>query len=178
MSPGFSLCLLPGLQRLGAGELMCFTGHRGDSGSQSSSGSRRVSLPRASAHRMTQLLGSSVNYGMMGHSTARNKSSALVRSRWLASTRLLLAGGKLVYFQASSLQSWFSSGFPQPFLFFFVVSLLAARYYLGILLLSVSTWLSSHSSSFSRMNLSVYVPHVVAWHWTAPLQSFRGIMIA
>ncbi|KAK4826770.1 hypothetical protein QYF61_011397 [Mycteria americana] len=77
MSPGVSLSPLPGLQKLGARELVCFTGHRGDSGSRSSSSSRRVSLPRASAHRMTQLLGSSVNYGMMGHSTARNKSTAL-----------------------------------------------------------------------------------------------------
>lgn len=66
---------------------------------RSSSSSQRVSLPGASAHRMTQLLGSSVNYGRMGHSTARNKSSALVRSRWLESM-LLLAGGKLVCFSS------------------------------------------------------------------------------
>lgn len=63
-----------------------------------------------------------LNCGRMGHSTARNKSSALVRSRWLATT-LLLAGGKLVYFQASSSQCWFSSVFPQPFIYFFFSSL-------------------------------------------------------
>lgn len=128
MSSGLSLSLLPRLQELGAEELVCFTGHRGDSGSPSSSSSRRVSLPLASAHRMTQLLGSSVNYGMMGHSTARNKSSALVRSWWLASNAAADGGKACLFFKPIACSVDFHLLFHSPFFFFILFSPLLTRY--------------------------------------------------
>lgn len=80
---------------------------------------QEVFHPVCICHCVTQLLGSSVNYGMMGHSTARSKSSALVRSRWLASM-LLLAGWNHVFQANSSHQGFFCTACSWVLLKYFV----------------------------------------------------------
>lgn len=105
----------PCSEKLGAEELVASLVTEGSLGTGAAS-QQEVFHPVCICRCVTQLLGSSVNYGMMGHSTARSKSSALVRSRWLPS-KLLLAGWNHV-FQANSLLQVVIGVFLDFFFFF------------------------------------------------------------